>query len=353
MRYKAVMPAPLILLLRRLLATVALLSTLAACSSADPDAPFVTYIDRLQRTLSVSESTNTLPAPLPRLPRAGQLRVSITGDSLGALDFLDLRGCDLQVTIGKQNSSLGKLARDSQRLLLALEFLRLAPACMEMLRSEGEEQLAEDLARAQQLKQRQLPAMIFNATLGSAEFADLWRPNALADDYPESTSSAVVTALEQIAAASDRWLQGDYQADNLDFELQLGEVSLGDAGTLWRALSHQAHWLERANTVLQASEARGPLCSERLRPAAADIMPNVIRKFFIDGIQPRAAVLGRRQHELLPPVQELEQQLAAVLPANYQQWQTQRDNALPALVQAPREHVRQLQSTMASCEGNP
>ncbi len=353
LRYNTVMPAKLPTPVHHLLLALLLLLTLSACGGTGADTPFTTYIERLQRTLSASANNNTLPAAVPRLPRAGQLRLTTERDSLGALDFLDLRGCDLQVTIGKQNSSLGKLARDSQRLLLALEFLRLAPACVDMLTNEGNEELVRDLERAQVLKQRQLPALIFNATLGSAEFADLWRPGSLEHGYPDDTSSRVITALEQINASTTRWLQGDYQADNLAFELQLSEVSLGDGGTLWRALAHQAHWLERANSVLQAQATRGPLCAGRIRPAAADILPNVIRKFFIDGIQPRAAILGRRQHELMPPVLELEQQLADFLPADYRRWQARRDSDLQDFGQAPREHVIQLQSVLESCEGNP
>jgi len=345
LRYKEPMPTkPLLPCL-----CVTLLLALTGCGAPDADAPFTLYLERLQRTLEQEANLNTLPAALPRLPREGQLRLPTAADSLGTLDFLDLRGCELQVTIGKQNSSLGKLARDSQRLLLALEFLRLAPACIELLETEGEQELAQDLTRAQDLKRDQLPALIFNATLGSAEYAALWRPAQLPAGYPADTSSEVIHALEQINAASRRWLQGDYQADNLAFELQLSEVRLGDAGVLWRALAHQAHWLERADNLLQRRAMRGPLCSPRIRPAAADILPNVVRKFFVEGIQPRAAVLGRRYHQLLPPVVSLEQQLDAVLPADYRQWQEQRDADMAALSQAPRRHVGQLQSLLQSC----
>ena len=347
------MPATLPKAAHRLCAYLIFLLMLGGCGGPGADAPFATYVERLERTLSLQANTNTLPATVPRLPRSGQLRLPIDGDSLGALDFLDLRGCDLQVTIGKQNSSLGKLARDSQRLLLALEFLRLSPACIDMLRQDNETQLALDLESAQTLKRQQLPALIFNATLGSAEFADLWRPSSLEGGYPEDTSSAVVTALEQISAASGRWLAGDYQADNLSLELQLAEVSQGDAGTLWRALSHQDYWLERANSVLQQQIQRGPLCDQRIRPAAADILPNVIRKFFIDGIQPRAAVLGRRQHELLPPLLAMEERLDEVLPDGYRQWQAQRSRELQGFARAPREHVNQLQDVLKSCEASP
>ena len=80
-------------------------------------------------------------------------------------------------------------------------------------------------------------------------------------------------------------------------------------------------------------------------------MPNVIRLFFVDGIQPRSARLGQRYHELLPPVQALESLLAGVLPANYAQWQTERDVVLADYAAAPVTHVRQLQELLESCGG--
>ncbi|KAA1189269.1 DUF3080 domain-containing protein [Pseudohalioglobus sediminis] len=323
---------------------------LAGCGGGGVDAPFLEYLQRLQRTLEVTPGARGVPAPVPRRPRSGELRIAIDSGSLGTLDFLDLRGCELQVTVGKQNSSLGKLARDSQRLLLALEFLRLAPPCIELLREQGDTQLAQSLGAAVALKQQQLPAMIFNATLGSEEFGALWRPAKLPADYPATTSSAVVTALERISASGQRWLEGDYRADNLAFELLLSDISRGDGGQLWRALAHQANWLQQADSLLQRRAAAGPLCSARVRPAAAEILPNVVRKFFVEGIQPRAARLGRRYHDLLPPVMALEASLEPVLPEAYRQWHRQRDSDMQALSLAPREHVAQLQQLLQSCE---
>jgi hypothetical protein len=98
---------------------------------------------------------------------------------------------------------------------------------------------------------------------------------------------------------------------------------------------------------------RGPLCAPGLRPEAADILANVVRKYFIAGIQPRAAALNRRYHELLPPITELEALLEKALPPAYQTWRQQRDEQLAALTRAPREHVTQLQTIQQACGTNP
>ena len=113
-------------------------AVLGACSSDHPDQPFQTYLERLGRTLEQPLEPPPSAAAIARLPRPGQLRQEVSPGKLGTLDFMDLRGCALQTTIGKANSSLGRMARDSQRLLLTLEFLRHAPDCIDLMRGQGE-----------------------------------------------------------------------------------------------------------------------------------------------------------------------------------------------------------------------
>ncbi len=324
--------------------------SMAGCGGDSLDRPFETYLDRLGRTLEQEAHSASPAPPIFRRPRTSQLRIDIAPDKLGALDFLDLRGCELQVTVGKRNSSLGKLARDSQRLLLELEYLRLAPPCVAWLREQGDTTLAEQLEQSWHRKKRQLPAVIFNATLANEEFQQFWKPNRPAPEYPDNTASTVISALETIDALALQWLSGDYRADNLEFEILLYRVSTGDGGTLWRSLAHQQAWLGAANQLVQQRQAQGPLCGPQLRPQAADILPVVIRKFFIDGIQPRAAQLGQRQYQLLAPVSSLESRLSETLPPDYVRWQTARDADLEQLTGAPMRHVIQLQKILESCE---
>jgi len=151
---------------------------LAGCGSQSPDAPFEEYLTRLGRTLSVERGAAS-PLALPQIPRPGELRLDLASGSLDALDFLALSGCALQVTIGKRNSSLGRMAPPSQRLLLELEFLQLAPPCIRHLQDAGRGELAATVQEAAELKKKQLPALIFNATLASEEYRDFWRSGSL------------------------------------------------------------------------------------------------------------------------------------------------------------------------------
>ncbi|MDO8861834.1 DUF3080 family protein [Haliea sp. E1-2-M8] len=322
---------------------------LASCGGQQPDAALARYLERLERTLDQPAPAVELP-DLPRMPPRGELRLDLERSNLGTLDFLALSGCEVQITIGKRNSSLGLLASPSQRLLLELEFLRLAPACIDHMRATERIHLAELLQDAHTLKQQQLPALIFNATLGGPEYRKLWQPPQRLGSYPAQTSSVPLTALAGINASARRWLAGDYAANNMEFEIQLSEVAKADGGALLKALALQAGWLEAGNALLRARRQRGPLCSGPIRPAAATTLRNVIGKFFVGEVQPWSAALGRRQHELLPLVAALESGLHSDLPGIYTRWQGRRDNRLQQWAGAPRRHVEELQAVLAPCE---
>ena len=332
--------------LHALLLTLACLAS--ACDGADPEQPYRQSLWRLQNTLGVeAPARETVRAPRP--PRSGALRLALASSNLGALDFLALSGCAVQVNIGRRNSSLGRLAHESQRLLLDLEYLRLAPACVDKLRAAGSDELAAKLEEAWARKRAQLPAQIFNATLGGDEYRALWLAARPPGDYPAQGDGRAGAALAAIDALARRWLGGDYRADNFEFEIFLGEVAGGGAGALLRDLLAQQAWLARADAAVQARMRKGPLCAPGIRHRAADILPNVVRRFFIEGIQPRAARMGSRTYQLLPPLQALEQRLDAVLPPQYRQWMAQRDALLETALAAPRAHVEQLQAIVAPC----
>ncbi len=278
------------------------------------------------------------------------MELPLASGSLDALDFLAISGCAVQVTIGKRNSSLGRMARDSQRLLLELEFLQLAPECIAYQRKQGQADIADTLDTAWKLKRQQLPALIFNATLGGDEFREFWRGGTPGADYPDTAGSQVITAMEAINALVGRWLSGDYRADNWDFEILLSQVATGDGGLLLSALAMQDGWLAAADGMVSRRLDSGPLCRPGFRPEAATILDNVISRFFIGELQPGAAALGSRFHELLPSIHALETQLEPVLPEPYVTWQRRRDDQFSRFTAAPRRHVEKLQALRAPCQ---
>lgn len=322
------------------------------CSEPGLDAAYRNYLERLGNTLDV-EPEGIATQPGPRYPRTGKLQQAIEGDDLDTLEFLSLSGCAVQVTIGKRNSSLGRVAPPSQRLLLELEYLRLAPACVTTLRQKKKDALADALENAWQAKRTQLPTLVFNATLGGAEFRALWRTDSVPGEYPPVQSSAVIAALEAIKHNTKRWLSGDYEADNTAFELLLSDVAGGDGGIVLQALARQRAWLAKADALLATRREQGPLCAPGIRHDAATILPRVAQKFFVGEIQPHAAAMERRMYALLPPLQALEAQLGPALPPLYQQWQQARDTLLADARAAPARHVAALQASLAGCDNLP
>ena len=325
---------------------------LSACQTDNPDAVYQNYLTRLGRTLEI-EPPAVVRAAIPRAPRPAKLKLPVASSSLDALDFLAISGCAVQVTIGKRNSSLGRMARDSQRLLMDLEYLALAPQCISYQREQGKTPIADTLQQAWEQKRQQLPTLIYNATLASVEFRHFWRKPTAQIHYPATSGSQVITALQAIHAHATRWLSGDYQADNHQFEILLGSVAGGDGGELTQALARQSSWLQAADDLLQQRMAKGPLCNAATRPAAAEILPRVVRKYFIGEIQPQSAVLGRRYHDLTPAIRQLENLLLDTLPAPYREWQHARIAQMDVFQAAPLRHVEQIKILQQPCTAQP
>lgn len=320
---------------------------LSGCGAGTPADRLDDYLGRLARPLEFETPHPANPAPdLP--PRWEALQLPLETGSIDGLDFLALRGCALQQTVARRNSSLGRVAPPSQRLLLELEFLRLVDDCISFLRDQDENALATVLAQNAELKTRQLPARIFNATLGNEEYRDFWRARKPGADYPEQTSSLVIDALAQITASAARWLRGEYTADGTAFELQLSDVSRGDGGELLAALALQAAWLDAGSALLHERASDGNLCAHGV-PGNAKILRTVATTFFIGGVQPWSARLNQRSHTLLPPLRELEVLLSDVLPVEYQRWRGRREAALSGWSDAPLRHVKALQALLGPC----
>ena len=288
----------------RIMAHSVALCLLVGCEPPGREAQCQHYLFSLGHTRPVDVPTMQLPV-LHGPPGIDQLHLDIPAGNLDSVDFLALSGCAVQVTIGKRQSNLGRMARDAQRLLLTLEYLRLAPRCITYQRQRDAVPLADTLERAWQVQRQQLPALIFNATLGGAEYRALWHAPVPAYTPGESnsatSSSRVIPALQAINVHARRWLSGDYRAENRAFEILLSEVAAGDGSALLQALASQDAWL------------------------------------------------ARRYRAVLPPVTALEELLSSVLPPDYRDWERQRSARLEQLLAAPGRHAQQLKAIQQPC----
>ena len=328
---------------------VAIALCLGACSDNGGEALLTDYEARLSRTLGLDFSATDLAEP-PRKPRAEALQLKLQSSDIGTLDFLALTGCELQITIGKRNSSLGKLAAPSQRLLLDLEFLRHAPACIAHLESKGDQQaLVALLEQSQELKQQQLGQQIFNATLAGPEWHAFWKPRALPAGYPKATTSdQVLQALDAITHMASRWLAGDYTADNQAFEANLNALRAGDGGVIITANQMAQTFITRWNRDL-TQKAQQPACRS-LNTTKKTILETVVAKYFAGGVQQWLAPIISRTDSIQASSLTLEQLLSDVSPDAYQRWQRQRSEHLGSVKPSVVTHVHALQNIMRNCE---
>ena len=111
----------------------------------------VTGIELISRAPYESDRFDPPDEQAPELPAASQIDL---------IDFLSLSGCELQVNLGRRNTQLGRTASPSQRLLLDLEFMDLAPDCITLLRARGDDDLASTLAAVSVEREGQLPDSI-------------------------------------------------------------------------------------------------------------------------------------------------------------------------------------------------
>jgi hypothetical protein len=280
------------------------------------------------------------------------LKLEVSSDVDGGIDFLDLSGCAVQTTFIKQNSSLGRQAKPSQRLLLELEYLRLAPPCIKRLRNHHNTALAETLEQTWRSGRQQLPALIFNATLGSDEYRAFWLTARAPGGYPRVEPEVAVSALETINHHVRRWLEGDYQALNRNFELLLSEVAGGDGGAQLQALSHRGDWLAIADFMLERQLAGNPLCTSGNGDSIATRLLADAHRYFNVELQPSLAEMTRHCRERLSGITHLETLLSSALPHRYRNWKDDRNRRFKQLVRAPLRHLEQLGRLRQSCTDN-
>lgn len=319
-----------------------------ACGRSGPEATLSDYLQRLSRVLEI-EVPAAAAQTLPKMPAPRELRVELAQPKIDLLEFLRLADCHLQRLVAARNSSLGKLAQPSQRLIYELEFLQHGAPCAALLQAAGRDDLAQKLAEVLRQKSEQLPTVIWQATLGASEMRDFWHaPNTLGD-YPAATASEVPMAMARLLHRTERWLGGDSQVNGIALERDLQLLKTGDGGALLRAWQLLAEELGRGTLLLQNRLAERPLCFNGQPNRRARILLNVIQQKFVAELQPWAVDLNRRRYELLPAITQLEQTLASAEPTSYRRWRRQRDQQFSVAFAAPKQHVAALQPLLEQC----
>ena len=321
---------------------------LTACGGDPAQDRFDNYRERLARSLKESDVA-VQPVDAARRPERRALRVAQADQRIGLLDFLKLHECAVWQVVGERNSALGKVAPASQRVFGDLDFLRLAPDCIDSLEAKGETRLAETLDEALTLKREELPIALWQATFASEEFERLWHVPERLGDYDPGADLPLETALDTLEHWITRWLAGDYRYDASAFESALGVIRNGNAGYWLRAAAITEAQLAAASAVAANRAARRPLCFNQQANQQGRILLNVVQQFFVGDVQVWAAEINRVLYRVMAPHGRLEAALLAVQPAAYRDWVAARDAQLAMIKSGSIEHVAAVEPLLRSC----
>ena len=332
----------------RLSVALVFIVLLSACSTDPTPHAFNDYQQRLARSLQ-QPVVDVVRLPVSSYPPIRQLRSpNHPSQHIDLMDLLALDACALGQVIAKRHSSLGKVSRPSQQLIYELSFLQHAPACIDYLESVGDFELAKNLQQAFDEKQQHVVSYIWHGLFTGQEFRAFWQQPHYLADYPDQANSDVIANLQLLNRWVANWLGGDYRVDPKQLEWLLASVGKGDGGALFKALHVQASALYKANQSIQQRQLR-PVCVGGHPNPQANIVKNVVSRFWLQGLQSWSANINQRYYQLLPAVQHLEEQLAAAEPPAYRRWREQRDQWLQAWQQAPKQHVEHLQGIYQQC----
>lgn len=289
-------------------------------------------------TLSLSKPPALIPPP-----------ASNDADSLSLIDFLALSGCELQANIAKRNTTMGRSASASQQLILDLEFMRLAPACIDKLESDEEDDIAELLRSSLTRRSDQLVYSLAQAIMGDTEWREFWRIPALLGDYPVNASGDVAQSLWELSQRTKRFLSGHWSPADEALEPLLATLRVDAGGQLLRAAIIQEKALVQANQILTAAQEADKYCSSGRPSEAGTITKTIVAKYFAGDVQVWSSMVSQRHYEIRGAVSDIETTLAKALSGPYAIWAQARDKRLDALFSAPRQHVSVVQTALDHC----
>lgn len=328
---------------------VFLVLIIPGCDRTSPDYAMAEYHKRLANSID-RDAIKASPVQVNPYPAKRKLKLALQPDSSIALtDLLALDICKLGQVIAQRNSALGKVSSASAELVYTLNFLELAPECIEQMQKDGRPDLAGKLQQTLAEKKYNLSQSIWQGTLGEEEFREFWSLSVSLGNYPEKTSFTVIEAINRIKTWSSDWLQGDYQVDPGELTAVLNDIRRGDGGQLLIALTQQADMLDRNNRLLQSRLGDQPLCREDASNQRGKVLWNVVQRFWLQDLQPWSAAVNRRYYELHSAIQELEEHLSAGEPEAYKEWRLQRYKTLQEKSIAPAKHIDYLQTLFEQC----
>ncbi|WP_247869933.1 DUF3080 family protein [Methylophaga sp. SB9B] len=343
----------------RITVLVYLMLLLSACDPlAKPDTLMDEYVKRLANVLDVEPNYSELVA-IERIPRSRERTLSIAETDINMLDFLKLYGCELQFVVGEKNAILGRVMQPLNSLRYELRFIEAARTCLAEIDNE---QLRQKVVVAIETKQQNLPRVIWNATWGTDEIAQLTSlSNGLYQ--PEQSQHEISQYGNDIQYLNDvigKLQSGDYSVDltylgNIQQSWQYGSR----AGQLHNSARLLITRLDDATQILQQRIHQQPLCSQSKPNKQARVVESMFYSVYIGKVQPYMASVNRAAGQLFEPLSELAQLQQHVMPESFKPYYSlslnwDDETGLWALYQQRvREHTEAWQDLLEQCGLRP
>lgn len=339
---------------------------LGGCTSPDDPAEILAdYNARLARVLDMPLP----PAAATRVPTwpASRDVVRTPADvRIGVFAFLDFGRCGMLREISERNSVLGRVHTPSQRLLYEMRLLRALHQCAALTAADfaGPDSAAREFAsRVRQVletKQRNLPAVYWNATFGAPELREFFAvgvlPLRVRDAATLSEPAAALTWLAPLGRLpADAPLPSAEEMERRYFQLSGNRRG----GRTWLSLDLAIRELDRSSRLLEQAAATGRLCPGGKPRREDERLHNVFTAIYLGRVQPWLAVVAREGDVLGIALEKLWQAQSITPPAALQRyragvWAPDSDDALlRAHDRAVRRHALAWKAVLAPCGWAP
>lgn len=332
---------------------------LTACDPmAEPDNMMDTYLERLARVLELQPQKTDL-LQVMTLPRPRDRRVEIEPLEINMLDFLSLYGCELQVVVGERNSIMGRVMTPLNQLRYQLRFINKARQCLPKVEKQA---LQEQLKRAIEHKQANLPAYFWNSVWADEPMASLMTQSK--GLYQRDTDRNLLGSLSNDIDHAMTVLS-QLKSGPMDSELK----SMGEIQQRW-VFSHTPGQLinsarlliTRLNDATQIIEGRlgdKPLCYLNKPNSQSDRVKGVFFKVYIGRIQPYLAQVSQAGEQLFGKLSALAAAQEALMPEKFRPFYQQvlnvkqPENIWQKLDKAIERHTKSWQRLLSQCGMQP
>ncbi|MBV0931960.1 DUF3080 family protein [Marinobacterium weihaiense] len=333
---------------------------LVGCNQNGPESELKDYAARVSNAIE-QDFDLVFSATLPQYPAKRHRSLTLTELREGVIDVFDLRRCGLMELIGERNSSLGKLALPSQRLIYETRFLPPLRACIQSLEqltplSEEDQDLLERLRHIEQVKTRNYPRVVSNALFNSDEISQHFAISGSAGRFETPAPlTGLSPALKRFEHLADQADDTHWQVPAWITELETSYEAFyrSHFGHEWsQSLLLLTQTLDQTAAAIETRLARRPMCFNKRPTPQANIVRNVFTRYYAGRLQPWMSNIHRNGMQWRQHWQALRQKLPTTphVAAYFDHMLADRPGSLWHDYQQARErHTQAWQQLLGQC----